>query len=186
MIRLSLDTPLQMLEIALRNRIHAVLSAALHPQWYDEPMCQLDSRQAGQVAKAKQDLIDEGKDTAPGRVVASLTFGYWTAFFNTAYEDLWRKQLHRIAKRADKPLRRKDFSTALTPIRLLSNRIAHHEPILEWNLPKHYRNMVQITEWLSPAAAAWCREHSRFEATCPAEGIKLSRDDRDRAAEVTK
>src|ERR1019366_8465897 len=50
-------------------------------------------------------------------------------------------QLYRIAQRPGKPLRRKDFSTALTPIRLLRNRIAHHEPILEWNLPKHYRNM---------------------------------------------
>ena len=128
----SLYTPLQMLEIALRNRIHAVMSAALHEQWYDDSTCQLDSRQTEQLVKAKQDLADAAKAATPGRIVAALTFGYWTAFFNTDYEDLWRKHLHRIAQRAGgKALRRKDFSTALTPIRLLRNRIAHHEPILE-------------------------------------------------------
>jgi hypothetical protein len=33
----SLYIPIQMLEIALRNRIHAVMSAALHDHWYNEP-----------------------------------------------------------------------------------------------------------------------------------------------------
>jgi len=172
----SLYTPVQMLEIALRNRIHAVMSAALHEQWYDEPNCQLDSRQTEQLAIAKQELTALGRVATPGRIVAALTFGYWTAFFNTDYEDLWRKQLHRIAQLSGgKALRRKDFSTPLTPIRLLRNRIAHHEPILEWNLPKHYENMVRLTEWLSPAAAAWCRTHCRFSAIYPSGGVVLAR-----------
>ena len=96
----SLYIPMQMLEIALRNRIHTVMSAALHEQWYDEPRCQLGSRQAEQLAKAKQDLTNAGRAATPGRIVAALTVGYWTAFFNTDYEDLWRKHLHRIAQRA--------------------------------------------------------------------------------------
>ena len=43
------------------------------------------------------------------------------------------------------------------------------------NLPKHYRNMVQLTEWLSPIAAAWCQTHCRFSAVYPAEGLVLAR-----------
>lgn len=170
----SLYTPIQMLEIALRNRIHAVLSESSHDRWYDEPSCQFDPRQAEQLANARAELAAAKKPDNPGRVVAALTFGYWTAFFNTDYEDLWRKRLHRIAKRPDgKSLTRKDFSRSLTPIRLLRNRIAHHEPILEWNLPKHYASILQLTEWLSPAAATWCRAHSRFEAVYPGDGIIL-------------
>ena len=171
----SLYTPIQMLEIALRNRIDAVMSAAMHETWFDAPECQLDIRQTEQLTKARQDLAADGKDAAPGRIVAALTFGYWTAFFNKGYEDLWRKQLHHIGQRPEKALRRKDFSAALTPIRLLRNRIAHHEPILEWNLPKHYANMVQITGWLSPVAAGWCRAHCRFDAVYPADGLQLAR-----------
>ncbi|PNE09850.1 MAG: hypothetical protein CR217_17735 [Beijerinckiaceae bacterium] len=60
----------------------------------------------------------------------------------------------------------------------MGNRIAHHEPILEWNLPKHYRNIALLTKWLSPAAAAWCVTHCRFDGIYPAEGIDLSRADR--------
>ncbi len=51
---------------------------------------------------------------------------------------------------------------AAHPIRTLRNRVAHHEPILQWNLLKHHDNIMQITEWLSPAAADWSRRHSRF------------------------
>lgn len=75
------------------------------------------------------------------------------------YEDLWQKTLKDIARREDgKGLRRKDFSTPFGPIRMLRNRIAHHEPILHWNLPKHYSAILKMTEWLSPVAAAWCRD----------------------------
>jgi hypothetical protein len=90
----------------------------LHSQWFDELACQLGSRQAEQLAKAKQDLTEEGKAMSPGGVVAALTFGYWTAFFGTDYEDTWRKTLRGIARHTEgRALRRKDFAAALTPIR---------------------------------------------------------------------
>ncbi len=47
-----------------------------------------------------------------------------------------------------------------------------------WNLPKQYRNIALLTKWLSPAAAAWCVTHCRFDGIYPAEGIDLSRADR--------
>jgi hypothetical protein len=51
--------------------------------------------------------------------------------------------------------------------------------------PKHYRNMVHLTKWLSPSAAAWCIAHCRFDGIYPAEGIDLSRFDPDGAPEAT-
>jgi hypothetical protein len=167
----SLYTPMQTLEIALRNRIHRVLSEAYHPEWFNEPAFQ-GGRQLEQLDKAKKDLAEAKKPLEAPRVVAALTFGYWTALFGKEYEDLWRKTLQKIAARPDgRRLGRKDFSTPLTPIRILRNRIAHHEPILHWNLPKHHSKMLELVEWLSPAAATWCRAESRFDAVYPAEGI---------------
>ena len=72
-----------------------------------------------------------------------------------------------------KGLRRKDFSKPLTPIRVLRNRIAHHEPILYWDLPKHYDAILRVTGWLSAPAATWCLTYSRFTAVYPAERIIL-------------
>jgi len=164
----ALYIPLQALEIALRNRIHHVASRLLIDEldvfWFDRPEFQLGARQAEQVAKAKRDLIDARKPVEPSRIVAAMTFGYWTAYFSSDYEELWRLGLHRIARTADgKALGRKQFTQPLLPLRMLRNRVAHHEPILDWSLDRHYSTMLRLLDWLSPPAALWCKENSRFE-----------------------
>ena len=170
----ALYTPLQMLEVALRNRIHAVLSASVQPRWFEAPGFLAVPHQNEQVAEALADLTRERKEPTPGRVVAALTFSFWTTMLGTPYENRWQTDLHRIGRRDDgKGLRRKDLSGPLTPIRLLRNRIAHHEPILAWDLPKHHDAMLRITGWLSPAAAAWCRILDRFDQVHPPERIEL-------------
>jgi len=173
----SLYTPLQMLEVVLRNRIHAVMTEARHDQWYADAGFLRGKWQPGQLAQATQDIRAENREPTPGRVVAALTFSFWTAMFGREYENLWQTTLYRIGRRAGgKGLRRKDFSGPLAPIRTLRNRIAHHEPILEWDLPKHYRNIVELTGWLSPVAAQWCAANSRFPQVYPAERITLHRN----------
>lgn len=170
----ALYTPLQMLEVALRNRIHAVLSASIQPRWFEAPGFLAVPHQHEQVAEALVDLARERKEPTPGRVVAALTFSFWTTMLGTLYENRWQTDLHRIGRRDDgKGLRRKELSGPLTPIRLLRNRIAHHEPILEWDLPKHHDAMLRITGWLSPPAAAWCRTLDRFDQVHPSERIEL-------------
>ncbi len=170
----ALYTPLQMLEVALRNRIHAVLSASLQPRWFEARGFLAVPHQSEQVVEALADLARERKEPAAGRVVAALTFSFWTTMLGSPYENLWQTDLHRIGRRDDgKGLRRKDLSGPLTPIRLLRNRIAHHEPILAWDLPKHHDAMLRITNWLSPAAAVWCRTLDRFEQVHPSERIAL-------------
>jgi len=170
----ALYTPLQMLEVALRNRIHAVLSASVQPRWFEAPGLLTVPHQNEQVAEALADLARERKEPTPGRVVAALTFSFWTTMLGTPYENRWQTDLHRIGRREDgKGLRRKDLSGPLTPIRLLRNRIAHHEPILAWDLPKHHDAMLRITGWLSPAAAAWCRTLDCFDQVHPSERIAL-------------
>lgn len=171
----ALYTPLQVLEIALRNRIHTVLEAAVHERWFEEAGFLAIENQRRQLTKAQEELADEGKAPTPGRIVAALTFSFWTSMLSPNYETLWQTTLHRIARREDgKGLRRKDLSGPLAPIRTLRNRVAHHEPIIQWNLPKHYGNVVQLTRWLAPAAADWCERHSRFPEVHPEERIVLS------------
>ncbi|NJL08797.1 MAG: Abi family protein [Methylacidiphilales bacterium] len=171
----SLQAPLHMLEIALRNRIHHVMAAAHGEKWFDVAAYQANPVQADMLAKARRNIADARKPETPGRLVAALTFGYWTAMVGREYEDLWQKVLKDIARREDgKGLMRKQFSKPLSPIRTLRNRIAHHEPILYWDLPKHYDVILQITYWLSPVAAAWSRDVSRFYAVYPSTGISLT------------
>ncbi len=170
----SLYTPLHTLEVALRNRIHHVMSAVEGEDWYCKHDYQANPVQADMLAKARADLIENNKPETPGAMVAALTFGFWTAMLGREYEDLWQTTLKDIAKRDDgKGLRRKDFTKPLGPIRTLRNRLAHHETVLHWDLRKHYANVMQMIRWLSPVAADWCHACSRFGGIYPDEGIVL-------------
>jgi hypothetical protein len=171
----SFYTPLQALEVALRNRNHSVMTEARHEGWFHDDDALLGEWQPDQLAKAIEDIQREGKDATPGRIVAALTFSFWTSMFGKDYENLWQTTLHRIASRpGGKGLKRKDFSGPLATIRSLRNRVAHHEPIITWDLPKHYDKIIELTGWLSPPAAEWCAANSRFQELYPAERIKLA------------
>ena len=166
----SLYTPIQMLEVALRNRIHVVLTDMLDEAWILDKANLLGDHQPGQVDQAIKKIEKERRDPTPDRIVAALSLSFWTAMLGRAYEQLWRDGLYQIAKRDDgKNLRRKDLATPLMRIRELRNRIAHHEPILYWDLHKTHGLLLQLTHWLSPPAAEWCHKHSRFPTVCPSE-----------------
>jgi hypothetical protein len=174
----ALYTPLQMLEIVLRNRIHDVATEMRlgDPSrfWFDRPEFQRGYRQREKVASARQELTRENKTHSPDRIVAALNFGYWTSFLATEYETLWQQGLHKIAKRPDgKGLRRKAFSATLLQIRFLRNRIAHHEPVIYWNLGRHHDEILKLTDYLSPPIAQWVDRHSRFREVYPKERIRL-------------
>jgi hypothetical protein len=170
----SLYTPLHMFEVALRNRIHHVMSVVHGDTWFDRPEHQANLIQADMIAKARKELAEQGKADTPARIVAALTFGFWTAMLGKEYENLWQMTLKDIAKREDgKGLRRKDFTKSLGAIRTLRNRLAHHETVLHWDLRKHHANIMQLTGWLSPVAADWCKVYGRFENLYPKEGVEL-------------
>lgn len=171
-----LYTPLQMLEVVLRNRIHMVLEDWKGEGWFQaEAGVVTGTHQGDQILKAIGELAKDGKPASACGVVAGLTFSFWTAMFGSNYEVMWQQALHRIADTsAPRGLRRKSFSGPLTRMRMLRNRIAHHEPILAWNLPKHHAQMLEIIGWLSPPAAEWCRENDRFPEAYPETGYFLA------------
>lgn len=170
----ALYTPLQTLELALRNRIHTVMAEAYGEQWFEADDLLQTRHQREQVADAIAELMKNNKRPTPGRVVAALTFSFWTAMVSPGYEALWRSKLNSIARTPHgKRLTRKQLSRPLMPVRVLRNRIAHHEPILHWDLRKHHGHIVGITRWLSPAAADWCARIDRFNHVFPAHGYSL-------------
>jgi len=52
-----------------------------------------------------------------------------------------------------KEVMRKGLAGPVTLIRVIRNRMAHHEPIINWNLSEHQGNIEQLTTWLLPSAA---------------------------------
>jgi hypothetical protein len=136
------------LEIALRNAIHAELASHYGTdEWYALAIG-LDDRSSRALAEA-WNRLPKGKRT-PDRVIARLMFGFWTGLleaggysgkepqaFKCDYEQLFRAVLHR-AFPGGRPEARSigasfDRGWVLETVGIvndLRNRAAHHEPLV--------------------------------------------------------
>ena len=74
----ALYTPLQMPEVALRNRIHYELSQAFSEDWLTNAELITTSYEENRIADAKAALEKEGKAITPSHIIPKLTFGFWT------------------------------------------------------------------------------------------------------------
>lgn len=108
------------LEIGLRNTLHNTLSQDVNnPLWFDMPNI-LHQDEVNRVNEAKQELISSGKPLDPGRIVAELSFGFWTSLLNARYEQrLWPRLL-----RTAFPSMPRSFGSTLTFVQRLSWLIA--------------------------------------------------------------
>lgn len=78
----SLYTSLQVLEISLRNRINAVLSASYSDHWFEQVNVVSNKSQQNNIKKTQQDFKKKKIQYKPGDVIASQTFGFWGTFLN--------------------------------------------------------------------------------------------------------
>jgi len=152
---------IQGLEVALRNAIHNRMSADVgRTDWYDIVGLRQTERDA--LDDAKRAILDRPATITPGKVVAELTFGFWTKLFSSTYEKtLWVKHLHRII-----PIRvqRTQLHGRLTDLKTLRNRIAHHERIIgKRDLLQDYDNLLETIGWISPDIGSWVRSTNCFK-----------------------
>ena len=172
----ALYPPLQALEVALRNGIHAAATGAFgsatwfHQRLSDQvPVLQPDQR--AQVARTTIDLTrrlaPQGRVATPGDVVASLPFGFWTTLFSSRYEGpnlLWPRLLATVFPFIPRRMRtRRTVAGRLDQIRKLRNRAFHHEPI--WNrrdLAGEHATIVETVGWLSPPLLETTGLYDRF------------------------
>ena len=164
----SLYPLLNLSEITLRNRFHQILSHHFQREtWYEDGW--LDHRDASKVIEAKEKIARHRMHATPGRVVAELTFGFWTSLLDVRYERsriLWPAMAQKIFSNAPRKLRtRKDQSPYAAQLRTLRNRVFHHEPV--WHLPQLLK-MVQESEmwlrWLNPEIARLHEIQNRFHS----------------------
>lgn len=164
----ALYSPLQFAEIALRNAIHTQLTQRYQADdWYDViPGRSLPPWQAQQILKAKDALTEHGKPITPGGMVAELTFGFWSGFFNNFHA---RSGLgHHLARNAfphapgpERSLHKLDAKWR--SVRTLRNRVFHHERILHWqDLNGQHDNMLQLVGWMNPELEEMARILDRF------------------------
>lgn len=158
---------LQHLEIGLRNSIHNALTFSYrNVRWYKESficgMCMED------VKYAENALIAAGKDpTDPGRVIAELSFGFWTRLFSSTYQrTLWNNKtflLRAFPNATAQQRTRNALAAKVDTIRRFRNRVFHHESIISHKLPEIHRSILETTEWINKDLAMLNNAIDRFD-----------------------
>lgn len=146
---------LQVLEITLRNAIHKEARQALGSYWFDNVAIRsthnLSSAQQRAVnqhtrsIQSARDSIRRDLGLRPSaqiqedRIIAKVTFGFWTNLFNAAFDvnrnaqALWPNLLRPVFPNAPRRARgRNTIQSKLVAIRGFRNKAFHHEPI--WNI----------------------------------------------------
>lgn len=173
----ALYPSLSLLEVGLRNRIDAALTAIYGTQWLSEDWSHwvrtpkmkrfgFPNAEQEAILKTKQKLVrDNGEWTRP-KLVAELNFGFWANLFKSHYHPIiWQrkeKPMKTVFRESPK-MSPKQAYECLDRVRNLRNRVAHHEAI--WNKPtlqEDYQAIFIILTGLGSTLTGMAAELDRF------------------------
>lgn len=147
----TLLVPLHICEVVIRNAVADALDAMHGPQWPWNPGFERSlPRQGGPGYDALSDLQSVRRKVATtGQVIAELKFVFWEKMFTSRHDHrIWNAHLRRVMPKLDETKsiaeNRKRIFEDLNEIRLLRNRIAHHEPIFARDLLRDFQRVQQL------------------------------------------
>ncbi|MEA1880442.1 MAG: Abi family protein [Campylobacterota bacterium] len=137
--------PLSILEVSLRNAINKHFEKMYGRGWLLHQTSFLRNDLILKIDEAKSKLNARNENINKEKLVAELSFGFWTSLFKAPYAKQMRtSDLKRIFPNL--PPKNKDLidraklSTRLNHIRAFRNRIFHHEKIID----KHEFKDIEI------------------------------------------
>ena len=160
--------PLQIWEIALRNRLNNFLSDRFGPDWAihdDRAWRALKANERRRVAGAlDKQRRQRQQPPTNNSVVADLSAGFWVGLLGRGYEVpfAWRSNLQRVFP-GGQGLPREAIWAICDDLLKLRNRIAHHEPIFHLDLAKQHRDLESLLEALCPYAHRYAFDGSRLD-----------------------
>jgi len=126
--------PISILEVALRNSINSHFENFYGRGWIINEAQFLKHSELDKIYRAKSKLQEKKEDVIKDKLVAELTFGFWTGLFQSVYKDKMRlsslKQIFpNLPSKNQQIIDRKTIHSKLNHIREFRNRIFHHENI---------------------------------------------------------
>lgn len=152
----ALMVPLSIAEVVIRNAVHDALQATFGERWPWHPGF------ARSLPERSRTILIDARDrqTSTGKVVAELSFGFWQRMFTGRFDgDLWIPHLQRVMPHMDSTMsiqhRRSLVQNRLEHLRILRNRIAHHEPLLKRNLHTDFELAIGLISWRCQETSQW-------------------------------
>jgi hypothetical protein len=151
---------LSILEISLRNALHAQLQARYgRADWWNA--APLAPRHLARVRSAEVEVRRrKGARMCTDDVIAELSFGFWVSLLSRSYDrDFWVPALHKAfpGYRGNRQSLHESFMSML----LFRNRVMHHEPIHLRHLAADHAKVYRVLGYLVPDAVTWLRQFDR-------------------------
>lgn len=162
----SLYPSLQFAEITLRNAISAKLTHKFGSENWPRTNANFPLWQQEQIQGAIEKLGKRKKPTTSGRVIAEMSFGFWTGFFNKCHASTGighhlSASIFPNAPKEEQNMKRLD--QRWTQIRELRNRVFHHERIIHWkDLDQQHAGILQVISWMNADMAVLAKRIDRF------------------------
>ena len=165
--------PLHMLEVVTRNAVHHELTTwAGRDDWWvvGTRVVLLPRHQkkiADCVAKVEGELRGR-RPVLPGDVVAATDLGFWTGLLGRGrtgqadYQVLWDGAIRHAFPHTRR--RREQVWGRFNAMRLLRNRIGHHEHLMKTDAARNLATIVELIGWVSGPMAEWVDDRSRVPA----------------------
>lgn len=157
----ALLPPLHVCEVVIRNTVSDVLESIYGNRWPWSLTfeCSLPDPQQGYSPRRDLQSARRSASTT-GKVIPELKFVFWQKMFTGRYDNrIWDGHLRRVLPNLDPALPvqtlRQQIYRDLEQLRLLRNRIAHHEPIFTRNLADDYRKILELVDYRCAVTAAW-------------------------------
>lgn len=146
----SLYPVFQILEVGFRNSVHTEIgNEAGISQWLLNPPLFIQPREVEAIEQARQGLRKEHKPVDEARLVAKLSFGFWTCLLDKPYDQVWHRIIRQVVPLMPRRQRtRQNLSSHLHSVRKLRNLTFHHHAI--WHHPgllNIHRQSVEVIEW---------------------------------------
>ncbi len=143
---------LALIEVILRNRIDLQLSKKYNSSEWFEKFAEEHPDFKQEIMIAKNKILSRNEKLNKDKIVAELSFGFWSALFNSKYSaTLWKSLRLSFPNLEKKNRQLRKVSSPINHIRKFRNRIFHYEPIV-WNL-KYVREINNISKnlllWLA-------------------------------------
>lgn len=146
--------PICYFEVALRNAMHNTLIDVFgQKEWWDSGTCHL--------AWHAQRNLDDARRYAAGRkgnggpaaddVVAASSMGLWKSLLHADNaQHIWRDGLDGLFRHPGAPMKRGPIYNAVSEVKRLRDRIAHHEPIFDYDQQRLFGHILMVSGAIDP------------------------------------
>lgn len=116
------------------------------------------------VIEAELKLQRDGKTPNAGRIIAELTFGFWTKLYDPTHASILLGRPMQVFPNLPPNINRANIYRILNEIRLFRNRLSHNEPICfagfnyDCRLPRRiHQDIIKILSWIEPDIVTWIK-----------------------------